>query len=285
MKKMVQSVLIVMVAAIISAPALAEEDKDPKDFPWKRGYLNLGAYLATMDSAFRLGESNLGLGIELDVEEFLNLDTSDTSFRIDAGYRFGKTRRHKVEFSWFKFHREGSRFIDEEIEVPPELGGGTLGPGNFTSVFNFDIYKLKYEYSFVFDERADLNVGLGLYIMPIEVGLSAVVNGVFEGSMSEKITAPLPVIGLGFDFAITPKWIIRQQMDLLYLELGDFRGAITSYAAALEWLTWKHVGFGIGVDALRVRIEAQGSDYPGIDFRGNIEFSYIGAQLYLKAYF
>ena len=284
MKKIVQSILIVMVAVIISAPALAEKSEDPKDFPWKRGYLNLGAYLATMDSSFSLGESNIGLGVELEVEGFLGLDTSDTAFRIDAGYRFGETRRHKVEFSWFKFDREGTKFIDEQIEVPPELGGGTLGPGNFTSVFNFEIYKIKYEYSFVFDDRVDLNVGLGLYVMPIEVGISAVVNGVFQGSMKEDVTAPLPVIGLGFDFAITPKWIIRQQMDLFYLESGDFKGNISSYSAALEWLTWKHVGFGLGVDAMRVRVEANGSDYP-FGFRGNITFSYFGAQLYLKAYF
>ena len=106
-----------------------------------------------------------------------------------------------------------------------------------------------------------------------------------QGSMKEDITAPLPVVGLGFDFAITPKWIIRQQMDLFYFEIGDFKGGITSYNFALEWLTWKHVGFGLGLDAMRVNVEAKGSDYPGIDFRGDIEFSYLGAQLYLKAYF
>jgi opacity protein-like surface antigen len=285
MRKIVQSILIVMVAVIISAPALAEKSEDPKDLPWKRGYLSLGAYFATMDSSFSLGESNKGLGIELDVEGFLGLDTSDSSLRIDAGYRFGKTMKHKVDFSWFKFHREGTKFIDEQIEVPPEMGGGTLGPGDFTTKFNFDIYKIKYEYSFVFDERVDLNVGLGLYIMPIEVGMSAVVNGVFQGSMKEDVTAPLPVFGLGFDFAITPKWIIRQQMDVFYLEIGDFKGNISSYSAALEWLTWEHVGFGLGVDSMRVRVKANGSDYPGIDFHGDIKFSYFGAQLYLKAYF
>jgi len=285
MKKAVLSVFIVFVAVIISTPVLAEKNADPKDYPWKKGYLNLGVYFASIDSAFRLGESNAGLGLELEVEEFLGLDTSDSAFRLDAGYRFGKTIRHKVEFSWFKFHREGSKFLDEQIEIPPEQGGGTLGPGEFTSVFNFDIYKLKYEYSFVFDERADVNVGLGLFIMPIEFGLSAVVNGVFQGSMKEKITAPLPVFGLGFDFAITPKWIIRQQIDFFYLEIGDFKGSISSFNFALEWLTWKHVGFGLGVDSLRVQIEANGSDYPGIDFRGSLEFSYVGAQLYLKAYF
>ena len=286
MKKIIQCVLIVMATVILSVPALADKSEDPKDnpYPWKRGYINLGAYIATMDSAFRLGESNLGLGLELDVEEFLGLDTSDTSFRIDAGYRFGKTRRHTVEFSWFRFHREGTKFIDEEIEIPSEPPE-TIGPGDFTTVFNFDIYKLMYEYSFFFDERADLNLGLGLYIAPIEVGVSAVVGGVFDGKMEEEITAPLPVIGLGFDFAITPKWIITQQVELFYLEYDDYKGAISSVNFALEWLTWKHVGFGLGIDAMRVRVEAKDSDVPGADFRGNIEFSYVGAQLYLKAYF
>ena len=285
MKKIIQCVCIVMAAVILSAPAMADTSEDPKDYPWKRGYLNLGVYLATMDSAFKLSETNLGIGLTLDVEEFLQLDTSDTSFRIDAGYRFGKTRRHKVEFSWFKFHREGSRNLTDEVDLPPDLGGGTIGPGEITSLFNFDIYKLKYEYSFVFDNRADLNLGLGLYVMPIEFGLSAVINGVFRGDVKEDITAPLPVVGLGFDFAITPKWIIRQQVDLFYLEYGDFAGGIQSINFALEWLTWKHVGFGLGVDAMRVFVEANGSDYPGVDFRGDVEFSYLGAQLYLKAYF
>jgi len=284
MRKIVQSILIVMVAVIISAPALAENSEDPKDFPWMRGYLSLGTYFATIDSAFRIGDSNLGIGIELDVEDFLGLDTSDSSFRIDAGYRFGITRRHKVDFSWFKFHREGTKFIDEQIEVPPELGGGTLGPGDFSTKFNFDIYKIKYEYSFVFDERVDLNVGLGLYIMPLDIGMSVVANGVFQGSMKEFITAPLPVFSLGFDFAITPKWIVRQQLELFHLEFGDFKGAISSYNVGLEWLNWKNVGIGLGLDSMQVKVEAGGSDYP-IDFTGNITFSYYGAQLYLKAYF
>ena len=59
MKRAIRTVIIVLLAVFLSTPALAEESPDPKDFPWKRGYLNLGAYIATMDSAFRLGESNL----------------------------------------------------------------------------------------------------------------------------------------------------------------------------------------------------------------------------------
>jgi hypothetical protein len=36
---------------------------------------------------------------------------------------------------------------------------------------------------------------------------------------------------------------------------------------------------------MRVKVEAKGSDYPAVNFNGKVEFSYFGAQLYLKAFF
>ena len=74
------------------------------------------------------------------------------------------------------------------------------------------------------------------------------------------------------------------QLDLFYLEIGDFEGGIAGTSMALEYLPWKHVGFGLGVDGMRVRVEAKGSDYPGVDFKGSVEFDYIGAQLYVKIF-
>jgi hypothetical protein len=166
------------------------------------------------------------------VEDLLGLDTNDKSFRIDAGYRFGKTRRHKVELGWFRFNHTGSKFLDEAVEIPPELGGGTAGPGQITSVFTFDIYKVKYEYSFIFDNRSDLNLGIDVFVMPIELGLLGIGGGVGSAEVREDNTAPLPVLGLGFDFAITPKWILKQQLDIFYLEIGDFSGGISDINVA-----------------------------------------------------
>jgi len=272
-------------------PALADEDDDPKSYPWKRGYLNLGYYLAVMDSNFRIGGKNLGIGLEVDVESLLGLNTTDSSFRIDGGYRFGKTQRHKWELSWFGFHRSGSTYIDAEIEipdVPPDGGGGanSIGPGQFESVFNFDIYKLKYEYSFLYDDRIDVSLGAGLYIMPLEFGFTGVINGVGQSTIKESITAPLPVVGLGFDFALTPKWFVRQQAELFYLSIDDYKGTIANLLFALEYLPWKHFGFGIGVDWMHVGVEADNlTDVPGVDFIGSVEFSYLGAQIYLKTFF
>ena len=283
MKKCNWFICILGVCIILSGTVFAA-DKNKSDLPWEKGYLNLGWFFADTNSAFRLGESNLGLGISLDMEDFLGLDSTTSAFRIDGGWRFSKNRRHKLEVGWFAFNRDSSGTISEQIDIPPELGGGTIGPGDVRSKFNFDIIKLKYEYSFILDDRLDLNVGVGVFVMPIEFGVQAVVGGVGTGTLEEDITAPLPVVGLGFDFAITPRWFVRQQLELFYLEIGDFSGSIASTSVALEYLPWKNVGFGLGVDAMRVQVEAKGSDYPGVDFKGNVEFDYIGAQLYVKVF-
>ena len=284
MKKCCCFIYILSVCIILSGTVFAA-DKEKSDLPWEKAYLDLGWFFATTDSAFRLGGSNLGAGISLDVEDFLGLDSSNSTFRLDGGWRFTKNMRHKLEFGWFAFHRESSGTIDTPIDIPPELGGGIIPAGDVTSYFNYDIIKLMYKYSFVLDDRLDLNLGLGLFVMPIEFGVQAVVGGVVTETMEEDITAPLPVVGLGFDFAITPKWFVRQQLEFFYLDIGDFSGGINSTSVALEYLPWKHVGFGFGVDAMRVKIEANGSDYPGVDFKGSVEFDYIGAQLYMKVFF
>ena len=284
MKKCSWVICVLGMWAILSGTAFAA-DKDKSDMPWEKVYLNLGWFVANTNSAFRIGESNIGIGISLDAEDFLGLDSTTSAFRIDGGWRFSKNRRHKLEFGWFAFNRDSNGTISEVIDIPPELGGGTIGPGDVKTMFNFDIIKIKYEYSYILDDRLDLNMGVGFFVMPIELGIQAVVNGVGSTNMEENITAPLPVFGLGFDFAITPKWFLRQQLEFFYLEIGDFRGGITSTSLALEYLPMKNVGFGLGIDGLRVNVEAEGSDYPGIDFNGNVEFEYYGAQLYTKVYF
>jgi len=108
------------------------------------------------------------------MEEFLGLDSSTSAFRIDGGWRFSKNKRHKLEFGWFTFNRDSSGTISEVITIPPELGSGTI-TGDVKSKFKFDIIKLKYEYSFILDDRLDLNLGVGLFVMSIEIGVQAFV--------------------------------------------------------------------------------------------------------------
>ena len=261
------------------------DDKIKSDLPWEKAYLNVGWFFADLNSSFRFGLQGPGLGASLDVEDLLGLDETTSSFRIDGGWRFSRNKRHKLDFGWFAFSREGNSTIFQQIEIPPELGGGTIGPGEVKSEFNFDIIRLKYEYSLILDDRLDFNIGIGLFVMPIEFGFTAIVNGIEKRELEEDITAPLPVISVGLDLAITPKWFLRQDFEVFYLEIDDFEGSILSTTLAVEYLPWKNFGFGLGVDGKRVQIETNNSDYPGMDWRGNVEFSYLGALLYAKVFF
>ena len=136
--------------------------------------------------------------------------------------------------------------------------------------------------SFFLDDRIDLNLGTGLYVMPIEYGLAEL----GDEFTKEDITAPLPVISVGFDLAITPKWFLKQGLDMMYLKLGDFEGRILDTHLAVEYRGWKNVALGAGIDGILVKIDAEDeTDYPGIDMVGVVKFSYIGALAYVKFYY
>ena len=284
MKKSRSCIWVLCALMILSGPVLAA-DNDPADMPWKKGYLNLGYYTALLNSSVRLGESNIGIGLDVNVEELLNIDDSGASFRFEGGWRFSKNLRHKVELGWFRFDRSGSNIILEPITVPPELGGGTI-QGKFDTTLRFDIIKAKYEYSFLLDERLDFNVGAGLFLMPFKFGILVDVGSPGSREIKESITAPLPVFSIGFDLLLAPKWFLRQQNDLFYLKYNKYEGGILDVQLALEYLPWKHFGFGLGIDFLNIFVEADSeTNVPGVDFTGDINFDISGLQLYLKGFF
>jgi hypothetical protein len=84
------------------------------------------------------------------------------------------------------------------------------------------------------------------------------------------------------DVVLTPKWFLRTGSQVFYLEYDNFTGSILEFRAALEYNPWAHVGMGLGFDALKIKIEANGEDWPSVDFKGNVEFAYTGLQLYLR---
>jgi hypothetical protein len=88
------------------------------------------------------------------------------------------------------------------------------------------------------------------------------------------------------DFAITPKWFIRNRVDAFYLKYDNYKGAIVDTRVALEWEAFKHIGFGLAWDNFRLKAEGEGaSDIPGAEFNGTFKFQNSGLMLYLKGYF
>jgi len=276
--------LYVFVAAcllLFIQPALAE-DPVSHDTPGEKFSLNLGYFISDVDTDLRIGS---GLGVSIDVEDALGLDSTNSVFRVDALWRFTDNRRHRLDFQWFVFRRDGSNTILQDILIKDEDGHEITIPAGtqVESFFDLDIFQAAYSYSFFQDDRMDLATSIGLYIMPINFGLKT--TGLVDVDETERFTAPLPTLGLRADFAITPKWFFRSGFQVFYLEIDEFKGTALETNAAVEYFPWKHLGFGLAYNAFNLHIEADGEDYPQIDFKGELNFKYVGLLLYTKLYF
>jgi hypothetical protein len=273
--------LILVFTALLSLTAFTQPVfADQKDSgPWERFSFNLGGFITSLNTDVRIGIEQVGAGIEIDVEDALGLDSSTSVIWGGLMYRFGRSRRHRVDFSYSDFRRDATRVLEKDIEI----GDKTITVGErVRSEFNFSVIRGQYSYSFFQDDRMDLSAGIGLYVMPIELQLETATERVAD----EAFIAPLPTLYLEGDFAITPKLFLKAGYGILYLKIGDFKGAILDSRLALEYHVWKHVGFGLGIDRLQVEIEAEDDNiYPGVDFIGNLTFNYTGVLLYTKIYF
>ena len=253
-------------------------EKENKDKPWERFSLSLGGFITSLNSDVSLGAK--GLNLEVNVEDALDMDSSVSVFRVEGLWRFSRNLRHRLDLGWFDISRDASTTLLQDITI----NDITFPLGTeVTSSFDLQVFKGAYSYSFFQDDRMDMGVSFGIFVMPVDFGIDA--SGLFEGHERESITAPLPVLGLRADFAITPKLFLKYSFDFFYLEYDQFKGAVTSAELALEYKAFKYIGLGIGLDSFKLHIEAEGEDYPNIDFNGAFNFGYFGLMAYCKVYF
>jgi hypothetical protein len=267
--------LSVLYVVACSVAALAAEEVSEGNV-WNRFSVDAGGFLNAVDSEIVFGLK--GLGVRVDVEDALGLDASTTVFRAGGFWRYTRNRRHRAEFSWFAIRRGAGATLTEDIV----LGDTLFAAGSrVSSSLEFDIIKATYSYSFFQDDRVDMAASFGAFVTPIRFEIAAKLDTeqVFNSS---DITAPLPVLGLRTDIVLTSAWYLRSNFEVFYLEIGSFKGGISYLKSAVEYLPHRHVAVGLGLESFRLGVQADGEDYPLVDFRGEFSFQYFGLSLYLK---
>lgn len=278
MKRCRASCLILVMCVFAGRPALADETSKETS-PWERYSANLGIFLATTNSTARLGSTSAG--VEFDVEDTLGLGSGNNALRVGAAWRFTDNRRHRVDFGWFGLKKDGSRVLQNDLEV----NGTTIPAGTgVDSEIKLDLFRGSYSYSFFQDDRFDLAAVAGLYVAPMKITITG--SGGFTDTVEQSFTAPLPVVGLRADFALTPKWFLRTNFDVFYIEVDQYTGFLTDVHIAAEYKAWKHLGFGLAFDTMHINVEASGdTGVPGVNTSGEFGFDYAGIFAYTKLYF
>lgn len=273
-----QLFLTFLMVLVLCQPVLAHDEakknkKDHADEPWETAALYLGAFMTFMDTSYTLGTG--GVSGKVDGEDALGLDETMTVFRVDAFWRI--TRRNRVDFTYYDLSRDHSKSTRFRI---PDGKGGTIPVGTHTDTqADFRLYKLTYGYSFFKSEDVDLAAGLGVYVGDVDFKLQA--KGF--GKVNEtQITVPVPAVNLQSSIAITPKWILQQQVNFFYLEIGEYTGKILDLNIKLDYNFWKYCGVGLGINFVYINYA---EDKGGDEFLTEVEATYGGLLLYGKLYF
>jgi hypothetical protein len=213
-----------------------------------RWYFALGAFFPRTTTEAQLDSTTLGAGTVIDFERALGMQESKTVPSAMARVRLGE--RWRIEAEFFQLNRSGERVVDRQIEW-----GDAVFPVNARVASSFDFYDLRVSAGYAFFRRPDkeLGVGLGLHVAAYDVGLRADAIG----DEQEDVLAPLPVLSLYGQFALTERWAIGSRLDRFSLKYDKYNGSLGALGIDLTYQPWRHAGIGIAYRALFIRMEAE----------------------------
>jgi len=173
----------------------------------------------------------------------------------------------------------GSKSLNQDILIRDQTI--SAGAGTQTSL-SFNTYRLLYNYSFYRNDKVELAVSPGLYMMKTNFNFAA--QGQIRNSsgviianstiVNEQLTLPLPSIGLVANYNITPKLQFQSRYDIFYLTIGDYTGAMFEFYAGLEYRLHQHFAMGAAFDRLQAGLKGNGDQGFNVNFSYNLAYVY-----------
>ena len=173
----------------------------------------------------------------------------------------------------FSFNRDGTRTIDETID----FGDRTFA---INTVVNSDAQSRhregRYTFAPVIKERGFVGLTAGLYVAQTMLSLSEATLGTAQ---TEDLTAPLPVIGVRGQYAITDRIKLRGSLEVFGIDTGDVSGHLNDFNIAADYGFGKRFAVGLAYNDVAMDIDASEG---GSGFRGALDWGYSGWLLYLN---
>lgn len=240
-----------------------------------------GVFLPKFDSSTRV-DTSLGIGTEVDLEDDLGLSSDETTFYGDVCWRFA--RKHRLSVAYFGFTRDTSAVANKELTI----GDETFPVGaSLSTEFKLQIVPIAYSYSFMNEEKYEFGASLGLHWYTLDfsvLGSASLNNQDADFSASAEGNAPLPLLGLFFDYHFTPKWSAGFNGQFFSLNLDDdtfsFSGSVTNLRLSTEYWVFNNVGLGIAVNWFKLDVDLDDSDW-----KGSVDYQYWGPQVYATVRF
>ena len=274
MKNTLRGLLALTTGAAAAAPAFCQEAAPDHPALRDKFYFAAGMYFPRTTTSAEF-DSHTGLGANIDFENTLGMKESKDVPMAMARWRTGN--RWRIEAEYFQLNRTGDKTIDRTINW-----GDQTFPVNSTvsSKFDFSDLRLSAGYSFFRTKDKEVGVGFGAHVAKYDASLSGTSNGAPLNGESEKLTAPLPVLSVYGQFALTDRWAVGGRMDRFALKYDKFSGNLTGIGIDVMYQPFKNVGFGLGSRALALKMSAEDNGR-----KAEFKQTFQGPLLYVNASF
>ena len=213
-------------------------------------------HVVNFETEMQVAPKNAPIGVRINTQDQLKMKNDTNVFRLDGYYRFNE--EDSIDFSYYSVNSDG--VTGESIE----WDGDSIVSADLHSVFNMDIYKINYAYSFYHNEKVELALTAGLHITATELGIWAygTVNGVADSYYDSRMsyTIPLPVVGFKGEYRINKEMFVNYRVDYLYLEYDGWKGALVTSFLNFEYRFMDNYGVGLGYNTNRIKIEGKDSN-------------------------
>ena len=257
---------LVVVAAVAAAASGAARAERASDHAW----LDVGGFIAKIDSNLRIDHETLGEGTDVDFERHLGLDDNRFLPKASAGVRIGK--RFRVEADYFSLNREREIVLSESIRIED-----TVFPLNaeVRTDFDTDIYRLAGGYSIIRDDKVEFGVSAGAHVTKASFRIEAQVLGVtLEEHRSKSV--PLPNVGVFGNVHLFGPVSLQGNIDAFKVKAGGYKGTLIDSQIGLEARFARHFGVGLGYRHAHYKVVADKSDW-----HGKLTYDYFGPMAYL----
>lgn len=265
------ALLAVSVASLAATPVSAQALDE-------RFWLEGSGYFPGIET--KLNVSRPGQpGTDIDAENDLGMDDTDTLPAVYAGWRFSP--RWILTGEFYALDREANVTLGRTIE----FDGSTYPVGvSIDSKIASDVYRMTVGYSFIHNEYSELGASIGLHATDFEVELTgeAQIGPAVRQVVTRNRTflAPMPTLGVYGTYEITPKVILNGRVDFLSLEVDEYGGGITNAQAAVSYRFTRMFSAGVAWRYVAYDLQVEKTDY-----NADIDYNFNGPSVFARVSF
>lgn len=246
----------------------------------ERFAFGLGVTWNSFSSKLRV--DNQSQGSDVNLRNDLGLENQQTSYWVNAEWRFAP--RHRIGINYSQFKLSGSGTAPRELQVGDEIypAGTTVD-----TELRVRFVPLTYSYSFLKRDYDELAATVGIYWSSLRFtahGSASTGGKDIDNDVNASVDVPLPLIGLRYEHNFSSLWSAGLQGGVLKISYDkdplNVKGDLYTARTSAEYRFAKHMGLGLAVEAVLLDIKVTKNS-----LQGRLEYWYWAPQLYLKARF